>query len=56
MAEIYYLEIGDYCLVAAEVLGTTPAQIARLPRILPSPSPHSQFRGWDSAITTPTRR
>lgn len=33
MAEVYYLEFGDYCLIAAEVLGTTPEQIARLPRI-----------------------
>jgi death on curing protein len=33
VAEVYYLELGDYCLIAAEVLGTTPEQIARLPRI-----------------------
>lgn len=33
MAEVYYLELGDYCLIAAEVLGTTPEQVARLPRI-----------------------
>ncbi|MGD9736250.1 MAG: type II toxin-antitoxin system death-on-curing family toxin [Solirubrobacterales bacterium] len=33
MREVYYLELGDYCLIAAEVLGTTPEQIARLPRI-----------------------
>jgi death on curing protein len=30
---VYYLELGDYCRFAAEVLGTTPEQIARLPRI-----------------------
>lgn len=30
---VYYLELGDYCRIAAEVLGTTPEQIARLPRI-----------------------
>lgn len=28
-----YLELGDYCEIAAELLGTTPEQIARLPRI-----------------------
>ena len=33
MAEVHYLVLGDYCLIAAEVLGTTPEQIARLPRI-----------------------
>jgi death-on-curing protein len=29
----HYPELGDYCLIAAEVLGTTPEQIERLPRI-----------------------
>lgn len=28
-----YLELGDYCEVAAELLGTAPEQIARLQRI-----------------------
>lgn len=28
-----YLELGDYCEVAAELLGTSAEQIARLPRI-----------------------
>ena len=28
-----YLELGDYCEIAAELLGTTLEQIARLPRI-----------------------
>jgi death on curing protein len=28
-----YLELGDYCEIAAELLGTSPEQIARLPRI-----------------------
>jgi death-on-curing protein len=28
-----YLELGDYCEIAAELLGTTPERIARLPRI-----------------------
>jgi death-on-curing protein len=27
------LELGDYCEIAAELLGTTPQQIERLPRI-----------------------
>jgi death-on-curing protein len=29
----HYPELGDFCLIAAEVLGTTPEQIERLPRI-----------------------
>lgn len=33
MAEVSYVTFGDYCRIAAEVLGTTPEQIARLPRI-----------------------
>jgi death-on-curing protein len=28
-----YLQLGDYCEIAAELLGTSPEQIARLPRI-----------------------
>jgi death-on-curing protein len=28
-----YLELGDYCEIAAELLGTTREQIERLPRI-----------------------
>jgi death-on-curing protein len=28
-----YLELGDYCEIAAELLGTTPEQVGRLPRI-----------------------
>jgi death on curing protein len=28
-----YLELGDYCEIAAELLGTTPEQVARLPRV-----------------------
>jgi death-on-curing protein len=28
-----YLELGDFCEIAAELSGTTPEQIARLPRI-----------------------
>lgn len=33
MAEVFYVTLGDYCRIAAEVLGTTPEQVARLPRI-----------------------
>jgi death-on-curing protein len=28
-----YLELGDYCEIAAELLGTSAEQLARLPRI-----------------------
>jgi death-on-curing protein len=38
-----YLELGDYCEIAAELLGTTPEQIARVPRIALA----------DSALATP---
>jgi hypothetical protein len=30
---VNYPEFGDFCDVAAEILGTTPEQIARLPNI-----------------------
>ncbi len=30
---VYYLEFGDYCRIAAEVLGLEPQQIAALPNI-----------------------
>jgi death-on-curing protein len=30
---VYYLEFGDYCRIAAEVLGLEPGQIAELPNI-----------------------
>jgi hypothetical protein len=30
---IYYLEFGDYCRIAAEVLGVEPEQVAALPNI-----------------------
>jgi death-on-curing protein len=33
VAEVFYVSFGDYCRMAAEVLGTRPEQIARLPRI-----------------------
>ena len=39
-----YLELGDYCEIAAELLGTSPDQIARLPRIALA----------DSALATPS--
>jgi death-on-curing protein len=38
-----YLELGDYCEIAAEVLGTSAEQIARLPGIALA----------DSALATP---
>jgi death on curing protein len=43
VAEVSYLTLGDYCRIAAEVLGTTPEQVARLPRIALA----------DSALATP---
>ena len=39
-----YLELGDYCEIAADLLGTNPEQIARLPRIALA----------DSALATPS--
>jgi death-on-curing protein len=30
---VYYLELGDYCRIAAEVLGLDPEQTAELPNI-----------------------
>jgi death on curing protein len=30
---VYYLEFGDYCRIAAEVLALEPEQIAKLPNI-----------------------
>jgi death on curing protein len=30
---VYYLEFGDYCRIAAEVLGIEPEQVANLPNI-----------------------
>jgi death-on-curing protein len=30
---VNYPEFGDFCDVAAEILGTTPEQIARLPNV-----------------------
>lgn len=41
-----YLELGDYCEIAAELLGATPEQIVRLPRIALA----------DSALATPQAR
>lgn len=55
MAEVYYLELGDYCLIAAEVLGATPEVIARLPRIGLADSalavPSSGFGDHDAYVT-----
>jgi hypothetical protein len=30
---VYYPEFGDFCDVAADILGVTPEQIARLPNV-----------------------
>ncbi len=30
---VYYLELGDYCQIAAEVLGLKPERVAELPNI-----------------------
>jgi death-on-curing protein len=43
VAAVFYVTFGDYCRIAAEVLGTTPEQVARLPRIALA----------DSALATP---
>jgi len=50
-----YLELGDYCVIAAELLGTTPDQVARLPRIALADSalstPQTGFGGQDAYPT-----
>lgn len=50
-----YLELGDYCEIAAELLGTTVEQIARLPRIALADSalatPQAGFGGRDAYPT-----
>lgn len=50
-----YLELGDYCEISAAVLGTTPEQIARLPRIGLADSalaaPRASFGGEDAYPT-----
>ena len=55
MAEVLYVTFGDYCRIAAEVLGTTPEQIARLPRIALADSalasPRAGFGGQDAYPT-----
>jgi death-on-curing protein len=40
---VYYLEFGDYCRIAAEVLGLAPGRVAELPNISLA----------DSALATP---
>lgn len=44
MPEVHYVAFGDYCRIAAAVLGTSPDQVARLPRIGLA----------DSALSTPS--
>jgi hypothetical protein len=55
VAEVYYLELGDFCLIAAEVLGTTSDKIARLPRVGLAASalavPGSGFGDQDAYVT-----
>lgn len=50
-----YLELGDYCEIAAELLGTTPEQIERLPRISLADSalaaPRAGFGGTEAYPT-----
>lgn len=47
-----YIELGDFCEIAVEILGTTPGQIARLPRIALADSalamPRSGFGDQDA--------
>jgi death on curing protein len=55
VAEVFYVTFGDYCRIAAEVLGTSPEQIARLPRIALADSalasPRASFGGQDAYPT-----
>jgi death-on-curing protein len=55
VAEVYYVTFGDYCRIAAEVLGTTPEQIARLPRVALADSalasPRASFGDQDAYPT-----
>jgi death-on-curing protein len=50
-----YLELGDYCEIAADLLGTSADQIARLPRIALADSalatPMAGFGGQDAYAT-----
>ncbi|HVW46952.1 MAG TPA: hypothetical protein VHA76_07860 [Solirubrobacterales bacterium] len=50
-----YLELGDYCEIAAELLGATPEQVARLPRITLADSalaaPGAGFGGEEATRT-----
>jgi death-on-curing protein len=50
-----YLELGDYCEIAAELLGASPEQIARLPNIGLADSalaaPRAGFGGKDAYPT-----
>ena len=50
-----YLELGDFCEIAAELLGITPEQVARLPRVALADSalaaPQAGFGGQDAYPT-----
>jgi hypothetical protein len=49
VAEVRYVTFGDYCRITAEVLGTTPEQVARLPRIALADSARRTIRDGRSA-------
>ncbi len=55
MAEVFYVTFGDYCRIAAEVLGTIPEQVARLPRIALADSALASPRaGFGDQVAYPT--
>jgi len=52
---VSYPELGDFCDVAAEILGTTPEQIASLPNIGLADSALAAPRaGWEDTELYPT--
>lgn len=52
---VYYLEFGDYCRIAAEILGLEPEQVAALPNIGLADSalatPRAGFGGYEAYPT-----
>ena len=54
MAEVFYVTFGDYCRIAAEVLGTTPEQVVRLPRIALADSALAPRAGFGDEDAYPT--